>query len=89
MLKKQIKLNNKLGLHARASAKFVELAKTFSSSVKVKKDGEVVDGKSILGLLMLAAKIGEEIEIIIDGPDEENAMKFLHKLVEERFGENE
>lgn len=89
MLTKPIKLNNKLGLHARASAKFVELAKTFSSNVKVKKDGEVVDGKSILGLLMLAATIGEEIEIITDGPDEEEAMKLLHKLIEERFGENE
>lgn len=89
MITKVIKLKNRLGLHARASSKFVELAKTFSSDVKVKKNGEVVDGKSILGLLMLAATVGEEIEIITEGPDEKQANKSLFELVKKRFGENE
>lgn len=89
MIAKVIKLKNKLGLHARASSKFVELAKTFVSDVKVKKNGEIVDGKSILGLLILAAAFGEEIEIITEGPDEKQANKSLLKLVKKRFGENE
>lgn len=89
MITKVVKLKNRLGLHARASSKFVELAKAFVSDIKVKKNGEIVDGKSILGLLMLAASFGEEIEIIIEGPDEKRAIKSLLKLVKKRFGEDE
>lgn len=89
MIAKVVRLENKLGLHARASSKFVELAKTFVSDVKVKKNGEIVDGKSILGLLMLAASFGEEIEIITEGPDEKQANKSLLELVKKRFEENE
>lgn len=89
MVNRLITLKNKLGMHARASSKFVELAKTFESKVEVGKNGEIVNGKSILGLLMLAAAYGEEIEIITEGPDEKEAMESLIKLIEERFGENE
>jgi len=89
MVSKIVKLKNKLGMHARASSKFVELAKTFKSEIKVGKNGELVNGKSILGLLMLAAACNEEIEIIAEGPDEEDAIKNLLDLVEKRFGEDE
>lgn len=89
MVRKVVKLKNKLGMHARASSKFVELAKTFKSEIKVCKNGEAVNGKSILGLLMLAAAFNEEIEIMAEGPDEKEALESLLKLVEERFGENE
>ncbi len=89
MVSKVVKLKNKLGMHARASSKFVELAKTFKSDIKVGKNGEVVNGKSILGLLMLAAAFNQEIEIIANGPDEEEALNKLLELIEERFGENE
>jgi phosphocarrier protein len=89
MVSKIVKLKNKLGMHARASSKFVELAKTFKSEIKVGKNGDLVNGKSILGLLMLAAACNEEIEIIAEGPDEEDAIKNLLDLVEKRFGEDE
>lgn len=89
MVNKKITLKNKLGMHARASSKFVEMAKSFKSEINVSKNGEIVSGKSILGLLMLAAACGEEIEIIAEGPDEKEAMDSLVKLIEERFGENE
>ena len=84
-----VKLKNKLGMHARASSKFVELAKTFKSDIKVAKNGETVNGKSILGLLMLAVAYNEEIEIIAEGPDEKEAIIKLIELIEKRFGENE
>lgn len=89
MISKTVTLKNKLGMHARASSKFVETAKNFESDVIVYKNGEKVNGKSILGLLMLAAAVGDEIEITTQGPDEKEAMEALLKLVEERFGENE
>lgn len=89
MKQKKVRLKNKLGLHARASSKFVELARTFKSSIKVIKNGEPADGKSILGLLMLAAAYNEEIKIVANGPDEKEAIEALVKLIEERFGEDE
>ncbi len=89
MISKVLKLKNRLGLHARASSKFVELARTFKSDIKVVKNGEIADGKSILGLLILAAAVGEKIEIRVEGPDEKKALKALVDLVNERFGENE
>jgi len=80
---------NKLGLHARAAAKFVTQASLFDSDITVKRNGQNVNGKSIMGVMMLAAAKGSEIELIIDGPDEQQAMQSLLELIENRFGEAE
>lgn len=80
---------NKLGLHARAAAKFVTLASSFSSDIKVSRNGQEVNGKSIMGVMMLAASKGSEITLIINGDDETEAIEKLSELVHERFGEEE
>ncbi len=82
-----ITIINKAGLHARAAAKMVELTSTFSCDVRVGRD-KLVDGKSILALMMLAAVKGTELRIIVDGPDEEQAMLSICELVNNRFGES-
>jgi phosphocarrier protein len=79
---------NARGLHARASAKFVKLASTFDAEVKVSRDGQTVDARSIMGLMMLAAGPGCEIEIEADGPEAESAIAALVELVEGRFDED-
>lgn len=79
---------NRLGLHARAAAKLVHLAGRFRCDVKLIKDGEVVDGKSILGLLMLAAAQGEQLRLRCDGLDEQEAMAALEELIARRFEED-
>ncbi|MDH7512655.1 MAG: HPr family phosphocarrier protein [Clostridiales bacterium] len=89
MVEKEIVVKNKLGLHARAAVKFVNMANRFSSAVKVIKDETEIDGKSILGILTLAATQGTPIMICVSGKDEEEAMKALVKLVNGKFGENE
>ncbi len=89
MLREKVRLVNKLGLHARASSKFVSLANMYQSSVKVLYDGKEVNGKSLLGLLTLAAGVGSEIEIVVDGPDEEKALNALKELIANRFEEEE
>ena len=78
---------NRLGLHARAAAKFVNLAKTFASEVSLSKGGESVDGKSIMSVMLLAAPVGTEVEIQITGSDESAALSALLELIEDRFGE--
>ena len=78
---------NGLGLHARAAAKFVKLAGTFASQVRVTRGQRTVDGKSILGLLLLAAARGSAIDISADGPDEAQALDALCGLVERGFEE--
>lgn len=78
---------NKLGLHARAAAKFVNQASLFKASVTLKRDNREVNGKSIMGVMMLAAAKGSEVELIIDGVDEKKAMRSLLELIENRFGE--
>ena len=78
---------NERGLHARASAKFVKLASTFDAEVRVGKDGTMVDARSIMGLMMLAAGIGCEVDIEADGPDAEAAVEALAELVAARFDE--
>jgi len=78
---------NKRGLHARASAKLVEAAARFKSKVTVTKDGQTVDARSIMGLMMLAASAGCEVEIAARGPDADEAMTAILALVEARFGE--
>tara|TARA_B110000444_G_C18796971_1_gene575400 strand:+ start:559 stop:828 length:270 start_codon:yes stop_codon:yes gene_type:complete len=89
MLKKKITVINKLGLHARAAAKFVSCASRFSSKIKTSKDGELVDAKSIMSVMMLAASKGTEITLQIDGSDEKEALFALTELIENRFEEAE
>ena len=82
-----VEIVNKRGLHARASAKFVKLATEFDAEVRVSRDGAVVDARSIMGLMMLAAGIGSMIEISATGPQAEEAMEALVRLVADRFDE--
>ena len=84
----EVTIVNRLGLHARAAAKFVHLASTFASRVTVAKDGTRVDGKSILGLLTLAASKGTKLHLIVQGDDETEAAKGLGDLIRSRFGED-
>jgi phosphocarrier protein len=84
----EVTIVNRLGLHARAAAKFVHLASTFSSRVTVSRDGTRVDGKSILGLLTLAAAKGTKLHLTISGDDENEAGANLAELVRSRFGED-
>ena len=88
MIERDVEIVNRLGLHARAAAKLVHLAGRFRSDVKLLKDGETVDGKSILGLLMLAAAQGEQLRLRTDGPDEAEAMTALADLIARRFEED-
>ena len=78
---------NKRGLHARASAKIVEAAARFQSEIHIIKDGNAVNGRSIMGLMMLAASIGSTVMVTTEGPDQEEAMKAILALVEAKFGE--
>jgi len=89
MLRKNIEIINKLGMHARAAAKFVTLAQTFKSEIKVSRNDREVNGKSIMGMMMLAAAKGTTIEIIIDGEDEQQAIELLCGLINNLFDENE
>lgn len=83
----EVSIKNRLGLHARAAAKFVHVATRFRSQVRVARDGRVMDGKSIMGILLLAAAYGTTISISADGPDEADAIAALCQLVESAFGE--
>jgi phosphocarrier protein len=78
---------NQLGLHARAAAKFVHLAARFESRVRVGRDSKVMDGKSIMGILLLAASRGTTLTVFAEGPDEAHAVDALVELVESGFGE--
>ncbi|STZ77478.1 protein PtsH [Bergeriella denitrificans] len=89
MQKQSIEIINKLGLHARASSKFTQTASQFQSEVWVTKNGNRVNGKSIMGLMMLAAAKGSVIELETDGPDEAAAMQALADLINDYFGEGE
>ena len=84
-----IRIINKRGLHARASARFVKCAEQFDAVVRVSKDGHVVGGTSIMGLMMLAASPGCTIHISASGAQAEEALEALRQLIEERFGEEE
>jgi len=83
VIKKKIKVRNKQGLHARPAALFVQLANKFSSAITVSKDGQDVNGKSIMGILMLAAEKGSEILITAEGDDAREALEALEELVSE------
>ena len=89
MIKTKIILINKLGLHARASAKFVSTAARFQSRINVIKDTQSVNGKSIMGVMMLAASKGSELIFEIEGPDEEELNEALTQLINNYFGEGE
>ena len=89
MVERDITIKNKLGLHARAAVKFVNLANRFGASVKIVKDGNDIDGKSILGILTLAATQGSEIRLVASGKDEEAALPALVELINNRFDEKE
>ena len=89
MLKQEIKIINKLGLHARASSKFTQTASRFQSEIWVSRNGRRVNGKSIMGLMMLAAAKGAVIEIETEGADEAAAMTALQDLINNRFDEGE
>ncbi len=89
MIEDKVTIINRLGLHARAAAKFVKLANRFESSVKIEKDGVFIDGKSILGILTLAAVQGSKIVLKISGKDEKSAMKALVSLIANKFEEEE
>jgi phosphocarrier protein len=87
MIEREVEIVNRLGLHARAAAKLVHAAGGFQSRVTVVKDGEEVDAKSILGILLLAAGQGSEITIRCDGADEDEALRAVTTLIANRFDE--
>jgi phosphocarrier protein len=89
MIKSVIRISNRLGLHARASAKLTKLAGGFDSEVHLSRNGRRVNAKSIMGVMMLAAGMGSEIEIEVDGADETDAMEALIALIRGRFGEDD
>ncbi|HHI9464311.1 MULTISPECIES: HPr family phosphocarrier protein [Legionella] len=89
MIKTKIKIINKLGLHARASAKFVSTAAKFQSQIDVTSNSQTVNGKSIMGVMMLAANKGSELIMEIDGPDEVQMNEALTHLINNYFGEGE
>ncbi len=89
MISRDIEIKNKLGLHARAAAKLVHTAARYKSDIKVKKGEEEVDGKSILGILLLAAGKGAVITVRADGEDEREALDAVEKLIDTKFDEVE
>ncbi len=89
MIEDQATICNKLGLHARAAAKFVATASGFESEIEIEKDGKRVNGKSIMGVMMLAAGKGSEIILYTDGDDEEESMNKIEELINNRFNEDE
>lgn len=89
MIQRDVEIKNKLGLHARAAAKLVHIAARFKSDIKIQKGDEEVDGKSILGILLLAAGKGATITINADGEDEREALDAIEQLIEAKFDEVE
>ena len=89
MIKNSIIISNKLGLHARASAKLTKLATGFKSEVFMSRNGRKVNAKSIMGVMMLAAGLGADVEIETEGEDEQAAMTALVALINDKFGEGE
>ena len=87
MVQKELEIRNKLGLHARAAAKFVRAASQFDCEIQVGKDAMTVNGKSIIGVLLLAAPQGSRILVIAEGDDEDVALAALAELVASRFDE--
>jgi len=88
MVRIELVINNKLGMHARAAGKFVEAASRYKSEIWLEKGSNRVNGKSIMGILTLAAARGDGVVIEVDGPDEETALETLRDLLKSGFGEN-
>lgn len=88
MVRRELEIRNKLGLHARAAAKFVRCAGSFKSQLTVVRGDMRVDGKSIMGVLLLAAPQGTALEVIVEGADEEAAIAAVTELVATKFGED-
>ncbi len=89
MIKQSITISNKLGLHARASAKLTKLAGSFRSDVFMSRNDRRVNAKSIMGVMMLAAGMGSVVELEVDGPDEQAALAGLVALINDKFGEGQ
>ena len=89
MIQTRIQISNKLGLHARASAKLTKLAGGFKSEIHLARNGRRVNAKSIMGVMMLAAGLGSEVDIEVEGADEQEAMDALRRLIEGKFGEGD
>ena len=89
MIQSSIQISNKLGLHARASAKLTKLAGSFKSEIHLSRNGRRVNAKSIMGVMMLAAGLGTEVLIEVEGDDEQTAMDALRALIDGKFGEGE
>jgi phosphocarrier protein HPr len=89
MIKTHVTISNKLGLHARASAKLTKLASTYPCEVWMSRNGRRINAKSIMGVMMLAAGLGSEVELETDGPQEQEAMEALLALINDKFGEGE
>ena len=89
MIRTQITISNKLGLHARASAKLTKIAGSFACDTHLSRAGRRINAKSIMGVMMLAAGIGAEVEVETDGADEQQAMEALLALINDKFGEGE
>ena len=89
MIKTALKISNKLGLHARASAKLTKLASSFTSEIHLSRGGRRVNAKSIMGVMMLAAGLGSEVELEIEGEDEQAAAEAISALVNDKFGEGQ
>ena len=89
MIRTTATISNKLGLHARASAKLTKLAGSFACEVWMSRNGRRINAKSIMGVMMLAAGIGAEVEVETDGADEQQAMEALLALINDKFGEGE
>ena len=89
MIKTSISISNKLGLHARASAKLTKLAGSFDSDVFMSRNDRRVNAKSIMGVMMLAAGIGSVVELEVDGADEEAAMAAITALINDKYGEGQ
>ncbi|HUP08021.1 MAG TPA: HPr family phosphocarrier protein [Caldimonas sp.] len=89
MIRATLTISNKLGLHARASAKLTKLASGYKSDIHLTRNGRRVNAKSIMGVMMLAAGIGSQVEVEADGPDEQAAADAIAALVNDKFGEGE
>jgi phosphocarrier protein HPr len=89
MIERNVQIRNRLGLHARAAVKFVNTANRFAADVRIVKDGSEIDGKSILGILTLAATQGSTLQLRLKGEDEKAAVQALVDLIDGRFGEKE
>ena len=89
MQEKEIHIINRLGLHARAAARLVTLTSRFESRIELGRNGQMVNAKSIMGVMMLAASKGTRLRLVVDGPDEEAAAQAIEELVNNRFGEEE